>query len=163
MLDGQAAHVVSAPIDTELREKTLEAWVRLSNLTQAGGAVMSVQTLKEDPNGMVFDAIVFGEQEPGRWMAGGDYFNRTQPFGGEPETEADKQFIHIAMAYDEDGTIRCYRNGRPYGQPCRKGELRIYPPGEARSRLRCAGTAAGGQLHARRDHSRSSHVRSGIE
>ncbi len=132
VLDGQSAHVVSAPIATELRARTFEAWVKLSNLTQAGGAVMGVQTLKEDPNGMVFDAIVFGEQEPGRWMAGSDYFNRTQPFGGDPETEADKQFIHIAMAYDEDGTIRCYRNGRPYGQPYKKGELRIYLPGEAR-------------------------------
>lgn len=132
VLDGQAAHVVTSPITTELRAKTLEAWVRLSNLTQAGGAVMGVQTANEDPNTMVFDAIVFGEQEPGRWMAGSDFFNRTLPFGGEPETEADKQLVHIAIAYDEDGTIRCYRNGRQYGQPCKKGELRIYQPGEAR-------------------------------
>ncbi len=132
VLDGQAAHVITAPITIDLRAKTLEAWVRLSNLIQAGGAVIGVQTLEEDPSRMSFDAIVFGEQEPGRWMAGSDFFNRTQSFSGDPETEAEKQFVHIAIAYDEDGTIRCYRQGRPYGQPYRKGELRSYKAGAAR-------------------------------
>ena len=132
VLDGQSAHLVTAPIATELRAKTLEAWVRLGNLPQAGGAVMGIQTVKEDPGGMAFDAIEFAEQEPGRLMAGSHFFNRTQSFGGEPKIEADKQFVHIARAYDEDGTIRCYRNGRPYSQPYKKGELRIYQPGEAR-------------------------------
>ncbi|RLT08849.1 MAG: DUF1553 domain-containing protein [Planctomycetota bacterium] len=132
ILDGQAAHVITAPITIDLGAKTLEAWVRLSNLTQAGGAVIGVQTLIEDPSGMSFDAIVFGEREPGRWMAGSNSFNRTQPFSGDPETEADKQFVHIAIAYDEDGTIRCYRQGRPYGQAYRKSELQNFKAGAAR-------------------------------
>ena len=37
-------------------EKTLEAWVQLSDLQQRGGGVLGVQTL----DGSVFDAIVFG-------------------------------------------------------------------------------------------------------
>jgi Protein of unknown function (DUF1553)/Protein of unknown function (DUF1549)/Planctomycete cytochrome C/Concanavalin A-like lectin/glucanases superfamily len=131
LLDGKTAHVVTAPIGAELRARTFEAWVKLNNLSQAGGAVMGVQTLDEDHSTMTFDAIVFGEQKPGRWMAGSDSFKRTQSFGGEPETTADKEFVHIAIAYDEDGTIRGYRNGRPYGQPYKK-ELQVYAAGEAR-------------------------------
>jgi hypothetical protein len=131
VLDGKSAYVVTAPIGSELRARTFEAWVKLSNLTQAGGAVIGVQTLMEDAVTMTFDAIVFGEQEPGRWMAGSDNFKRTQSFGGESETAADQEFVHIAIAYDEDGTIRGYRNGRPYGQPYKK-ELQVYANGQAR-------------------------------
>jgi hypothetical protein len=131
VLDGKTAHVVTSPIASELRGRTLEAWVKLSNLAQTGGAVLGIQSLQEDPGTMLFDAIVFGEQEPGRWMAGSDNFKRTQSFGGEPETTADKEFVHIVIAYDDDGTIRGYRNGKPYGQPYKK-ELQIYEAGKAR-------------------------------
>lgn len=65
MLDGKTAHVVSEPLKKDLRAKTLEAWVKLGNLTQGGGAAMEVQTLNPDPDKQMFDAIVFGEQKPG--------------------------------------------------------------------------------------------------
>ncbi|MCB1098975.1 MAG: hypothetical protein KDN22_25610 [Verrucomicrobiae bacterium] len=81
----------------------------------------------------MFDAIVFGEREPGRWMAGSDHFSRTEDFGAPPETEADKEFVHLAIAYDEDGTIRGYRNGTSYGKPIRKGKMVTYKAGAARA------------------------------
>jgi len=84
---------------------------------------MTLQSLDPDPSKQVFDAIVFGEREPGRWMAGSDFFSSTENFGAPPETEADKEFVHLAIAYDEDGTIRCYRNGAAYGKPVKKGTL----------------------------------------
>jgi hypothetical protein len=111
----------STPLGHKLTAKTLEAWVRLDSLDQQGGGVMSVQT----PNGQVFDAIVFGEREPARWMAGSDSFNRTRPFGGMTETDAATQFVHVAIVYGADRTIACYRNGELYGTSYK-------PPGAAK-------------------------------
>ena len=132
VLDGKTSHVLTAPVKSDLKAKTLEAFVKLSTLQQAGGAVMGVQTLDGDAGGQHFDAIVFGEREPARWMAGSDSFHRTQDLGAEPETAADKEFVHIAIVYDEDGTIRCYRNGRLYGKPYRKADGFAFKAGEWR-------------------------------
>ena len=88
---------------------------------------MSVQTL----DGKVFDAIVFGEIEPGQWLAGSNNFERTENFGGEKEREADEQYVHIAIVYHEDGTIAAYRNGVRYGQSFKKGAPATFKAGEA--------------------------------
>ncbi len=109
------AHAVTAPLSRSLREKTLVAWVQLSNLEQRGGGVMTIQT----SGGERFDAIVFGEQVPGEWLAGSDHYLRTKPFGGSPEKEAVSRPVHLAVTYTADGTIRGYRNGMPYGKPYR--------------------------------------------
>lgn len=107
-------HAVTSPLKVTLREKTLEAWVQLDNLNQRGGGVMTVQT----PNGVVFDSIVFAEKTPQRWLAGSNNFQRTQSFAGAPEeTEAVSRPVHVAIAYDADGTVRGYRDGQPYGNP----------------------------------------------
>ena len=66
-MKGTSGHVVSLPLAADLRAKTLEAWVKLDTLSQRGGAVMTVQTIDPDPGRQVFDAIVFGEREEGRW------------------------------------------------------------------------------------------------
>jgi hypothetical protein len=81
VLDGNDAFVATAPLDRSLSEKTLEVWVTLANLDQRGGAAISVQTL----DGIMFDAIVFGEREPKKWMAGSNGFVRYQSFQGEDE------------------------------------------------------------------------------
>jgi len=115
VLDGRSGYAVSAKLNDTLTQKTFEVWVRLDNLTQRGGGVISLQTL----DGRVFDAIVFGEREPGRWMAGSNHFRRTKPFGGPPDKTAAKRAVHVAITYAADGTIRGYLNGRPYGKPYR--------------------------------------------
>ena len=97
----------------DVREKTLEAWVRLGDLGQRGGAAISLQTR----NGDVFDAIVFGEQEPRRWMAGSDRFQRTKSFNGPEEREAKDRAVHVAIVYHGDGTIEGFRDGKRYGTP----------------------------------------------
>lgn len=103
-----------SPLQTgSLREKTLAAWVQLDNLDQRGGGVISVQST----NGEVFDAIVFGEQMPGHWLAGSNFFARTQNLKGDAESEAAQRPIHLAMVYQADGQILAYRNGKLYGQP----------------------------------------------
>lgn len=108
----------SPSIAKPLAEKTLVATVQLETLEQRGGGVISVQT----NNGVLFDAIVFGERTPKHWIAGSNNFARTDDFQGEPESLIG-QPIQLAIAYDADGTIRAYRNGMPYGQPTRKGGL----------------------------------------
>ncbi len=89
--------------------KTLVAWVIPANLTQRGGSVLTIQS------GDRFDAIVFGEKAVGRWMAGSNFFRRTQANqGGWPAETADaKTMVQIAIVYDA-GEIRIYRNGKPY-------------------------------------------------
>ena len=109
-LDGQG-YVVTAPLQKMIRERTLEVWVQLDNLSQGGGGVMTIMT----PDGLQFDAIVFGEREPQRWMAGSANYARTQSFAGTPETEADKRTVHFALAYHADGRIIGYRDGELYG------------------------------------------------
>lgn len=111
VLDGRAAFARSAPLTQPLRAKTLEAWVQLNNLSQRGGGVMTVQTR----NGVLFDAIVIGEQQSGHWMAGSNNFKRTQSFNGPAEKES--QPVQVAIVYETDGTILGYRNGKPYGRP----------------------------------------------
>ncbi|MDP1561151.1 MAG: DUF1553 domain-containing protein [Pirellulaceae bacterium] len=112
VLDGNG-YLVSAPLSRELSAKTMEAWVQLSDLTQQGGGVMTVQT----PDGNLFDSIVFGEQQVGHWLPGSNGFSRTQPLAGKLETEAVSEVVHFAIVYQSDGVIQAYRNGQPYGSP----------------------------------------------
>jgi hypothetical protein len=125
-LDGRGAYAKTAPLSKDLREKTLEAWVQLSNLTQRGGGVMTVQ----DSRGGVFDSIVFGEKQPRRWMAGSNGWARFKPFGGPNEMDAVKKPVHLAIAYHADGTIAAYRNGQPYGKPYRSRGIVAFKAGQ---------------------------------
>ena len=115
-------YVITAPLKRKLTEKTLEAWVHLDNLDQRGGAAISVQT----PNGLVFDAIVYGERETQRWMAGSNGFVRTESFRGTAEIGVKDQPVHFALVYTQDGVITGYRNGQPYGKPYKSAGLQSY-------------------------------------
>lgn len=126
VLDGKDAYVATQPFTVDLQEKTLEAWVQLENLEQTGGGVISVQTL----DGATFDAIVFGEREPRKWMAGSNGFVRTMPFNGTDETDAKERAVHFAIVYQKNGTITGYRDGVPYGTPYRPGDLHSFAAGQ---------------------------------
>ncbi|MCH2378719.1 MAG: DUF1553 domain-containing protein, partial [Pedosphaera sp.] len=116
-LDGRGAFARSTPLTQPLRAKTLEAWVQLSNLSQRGGGVMTVQTR----NGVTFDSIVFAEKQSGHWLAGSNNFKRTRSMNGPAEKEAMKRPVHVAIVYQADGTIIGYRDGKPYGSPYKMG------------------------------------------
>jgi len=124
---GGEAFVQTVPLNKDVAEKTLEAWVVLDNLEQRGGGAIAIGTR----NGVVFDAIVFGEREPKHWMAGSNGFVRTESFRAAEETEATKQPVHFAIVYSSDGTITGYRNGIPYGSSIRKSGLQAYRAGES--------------------------------
>ena len=126
VLNGQTAFARSKPITKNITTKTLEAWVELRNLNERGGGVISLQTR----NGVLFDAVVFGEQQAGHWMAGSNNFKRTQSFGGTAEQEAAKRPVHVAIVYAADGTITGYRGGKPYGRSY-KADIQNFIAGES--------------------------------
>lgn len=122
-----AAFGQTAPLGQALTEKTLEVRVRLRSLQQAGGGAMTVQSLSGRP----FDSIVFGEQEPGKWLAGSNGFQRTLSFEGPVETSADKEVVIISLVYRADGAILGYRNGEPYGHSIRKDAVVTFAAGQS--------------------------------
>ena len=126
ILDGVAANMRTVPLDCDIHEKTLEAWVTLANLEQRGG-VIGLDT----PEGRFFDSIVFGEMKPKHWLAGSDFFNRSQEPGGLEETSRPGELIHVAIVYAKDNSITLYRNGVPYGMSYQKGTLRPFLKGKS--------------------------------
>ena len=126
LVDGREGWLETNSIKKSFRAKTLEAWVELSDLNQKGGGLIGLQSL----NGTTFDSIVFAERETRRWMSGSNGYSRTKSFGATEENIADKQPVHIAIVYKEDGTIIGYRNGIPYGKPY-KTKLQEFPKGSS--------------------------------
>ena len=127
VVDGKS-YVQTEVVPTELKEKTLEAWVQVDTLDQGGGGAITVET----KNGGVFDSIVYAERQKRRWMAGSNGFVRTESFNGPEEVEAAKAIVHFAIVYQADGTIIGYRNGQPYGTSIRKAGLQTYAANKTR-------------------------------
>ncbi len=126
VVDG-GGFVETPPLPVDLAEKTLEVVVQLDDLEQRAGGVMTVQDLQ----GGVFDSIVFAERKPRRWVAGSNSFTRTLDFDAPDESQAATRPVHLVVTHAADGTIRCYRDGEPWGQPIRKAPLHTYRAGEA--------------------------------
>lgn len=126
VLDGKDDYVETLPYRLKSKRRRLKGWVQLDQLEQRGGGVISIQQL----DGSNFDAIVFGEREPRRWMAGSNGFVRTRSFQGEDEVDAAKQTVHLAIVYKKDGTIIGYRNGKAYGAEYRPMESFRYEAGK---------------------------------
>ncbi|MBM4032594.1 MAG: hypothetical protein FJ291_12520 [Planctomycetes bacterium] len=93
-----------------LKDKTLVAWVSPANLTQRGGSVLTL----ENPGG-VFDALVFGEYQPAKWMLGSDYGRRChrQQDAWPAETAGPTTVVQIALVC-RGREVALYRNGQPY-------------------------------------------------
>ena len=112
------------PKQISITDKTLVAWVAPADLSQQGSGVLSIFNTYLDMSEH-FDAIVFGEKVPGKWMAGSDAFRRTQSAGRQQsyptETADSKTFVQMAIVY-QGKRVSIYRNARPYasyeiGQP----------------------------------------------
>jgi len=90
-------------------DKTLVVWVAPANLTHRGGSALTIQS------GDQFDGIVFGELQAGKWMAGSDYYKRTERNQDKyaPETADSKTMVQMAIVYKGD-EILIYRNGQDY-------------------------------------------------
>lgn len=98
----------------DIGEKTLVSWAIMDDLDVQKGSILTIDRLS-DPT---FDAIVFGERQPHRWMAGSGWFHRTKdPEPGFEEKKAG-ELIMMAISYEDDGgtaRVRIYRNGDEIG------------------------------------------------
>ena len=105
------AHGATEPPGSwQLQDKTMVAWVTPANTTQRGGSVLTIENLPGQ-----FDGLVFGELEPGRWMAGSDFYRRTaRSQASWPEESAGSgELIQVAVSY-RGKDVSLYRNGQPY-------------------------------------------------
>lgn len=95
-----------------LQDKTLVVWAAPSNLTQRAGSALTIKDGQTH-----FDAIVFGEIAPRKWMAGSDGFRRTdrEQATWPEETCAGRSFVQIAIVYQERA-VTIYRNGALYAR-----------------------------------------------
>lgn len=139
VLDG-ASMAKSGSLPKKLRAKTFEAWVMLDDLKQQGGGVITVQ----GKDGGLFDSMVFGEKQAGHWVAGSNYFERSELFEGQEETEATTRPIHIAIVYQPDGSVSGYRDGKPYGRTYRKAPGATFEPELSQVLLGCRHGAPSG-------------------
>ena len=102
---SQSVAAVSAE-DAPLRDKTLVSWVRITDLDARGGSVLTIQSDAEE-----FDALVFGELSPRKWMAGSDLFRRTQrdQAAWPAESASPDTVVQIAASY-RGSEITIFRN-----------------------------------------------------
>jgi Protein of unknown function (DUF1553)/Protein of unknown function (DUF1549)/Concanavalin A-like lectin/glucanases superfamily len=114
-LNGKDAYAVSNFLPTAVREKTLETWVRLATLDQAGGGALGLQTT----SGGLFDSIVYAERQVRRWMAGSEFYGRTKPVDPKDILPEANRWMHVAIVYPGDGSIRIHYDGKPYGDAYR--------------------------------------------
>ena len=127
-VDGiQGSRMLTTSIGEELESKTLMAWVSLDDVANSSRG--SALTIENDAGGAVFDAIVYGEAAPERWMAGSNNFLRTQnpqEYGWE-ETVGEPGEVLVSIVYDTDSSITLYRDGELYGEYT-KGVLQPFGP-----------------------------------
>ena len=104
-----------------MKDKTLVAWVKLANLTQRGGSVLTIEDGKDH-----FDGIVFGEIYPGKWMAGSDLYTRTNQSQNQSPTETTANtLIQLAITY-RDREVTLYRNGEVIDHHTMNGEPQTF-------------------------------------
>lgn len=139
ILDGKSM-AQSGSLPKKVKTKTLEAWVMLDNLAQRGGGVVTVQ----GKDGVLFDSIVFAEKTPQHWVAGSNFFDRSELFEGTAETEATTRPVHVAVVYQPDGTISGYRDGKPYGRTYRKAPAATFEAEASQVLLGCRHGAPAG-------------------
>ncbi|MBN2327711.1 MAG: hypothetical protein JXR73_11210, partial [Candidatus Omnitrophica bacterium] len=94
----------------QLTDKTLVVWTAPADLDQTGGSALTI-----DDRLSHFDAIVFGELSPRKWMAGSDFFARTQKQQEEYGVEAAQpdEYVQIGIVY-EGKSVTIYRSGAVY-------------------------------------------------
>ena len=107
---GVSSPLVGSQGVPTIRDKTLVAWVYPADRNQRGGSAL---TLIDDAER--FDAIVFGEKVRGKWMAGSDYFRRTQGDQSAclPETADANTMVQMAIVY-RGNRITIYRGAKQY-------------------------------------------------
>ena len=92
-----------------MTDKTLMAWVKVAQPETQGSGVISIERSGQ------FDAIVYGEAIPNKWMAGSDNWARTQldQSAAAAEDPKSNEIIQVAIVY-RGNQVMVYRNGTVY-------------------------------------------------
>ncbi len=116
--------VRAEPTEPPLGDKTLVVWVAPTNLTQRGGSALTIDDGRDH-----FDAAVFGELAPGKWMAGSDFFRRTQKdqSGFPAESAGPGETVQVAISY-AGRQVTVFRNGILYSRHDMAGEPQAFGP-----------------------------------
>ena len=111
----------------DIEEKTLLAWLYIDDLDLTHGAPIGIQQTSRDS----FDAIVYAERQPHRWMAGSSNFTRTEDFDPGFQEEETGELVYMAISYEDDGGahIIAYRNGEVIGEYT-KGSIATWEAGD---------------------------------
>lgn len=129
-----------------IRAKTLVSWVTMENLSIRSGSALTL----DNASGDNFDAIVYAERQPLRWMAGSTNFMRTQDVVTQDETVSG-QLVQLAISYRDLGggqvEVTICRDGEQMGKYT-KGNMAQWATGNAEvifgKRHTNGGTAPGG-------------------
>jgi len=139
--EGRDAVTITTPhLDFDLREKTLEAWVWVRKSPEKPAAVVRIRN-DSGFRGFAFDAIQFAGGKQRQWENMSSSRFRSHDVKGDPENAEPGSRVHLAITYSGDGSIRIYRNGKPYGeaytpdQGIAGGRLQTYGRGDARVEL----------------------------
>lgn len=102
----------SRAAEIPLVDKTLVAWVAPANLSQRGGSVLTIED-----DAARFDALVFAELAPARWMAGSDFHRRSlrKQDTLAAETAGRNTLVQLAVVYRGPEVI-VYRDGTDYAR-----------------------------------------------
>ncbi len=128
--------LATPPLEFDLREKTLEAWVFVRKAPEKSATLMRIRN-RSGFRGAAYDGIQYVGGKNKQWENISTVRFRTEQVGGAPEDTLAGARIHVAIAYTADGDIRMYRNGRPYGKAYRPdpgvshGRLQTYVKGDA--------------------------------
>ncbi|MBI1923333.1 hypothetical protein HYR99_03680 [Candidatus Poribacteria bacterium] len=113
----------------KIKEKTLVSWAILDNLDVQSGSILTIDKISVDE----FDAMVYGERQPHRWMAGSSFFRRTQDAAPGFEEKKTGELIYMAYTYEDSGGnahIKLYHNGDLIGDYT-MGPIATWEPGDA--------------------------------
>jgi len=132
---SKSVSLISLPLDRDITEKTLEAWVTIRKPLENLISVFQIYN-RSGYRGAASDGIQFAGGTNRQWRNLSTANFRTLDVKGSKEDATPGDSVHIAITYAKDGTIRVFRNGKPYGEPYRpdagaSGGLQTYARGDA--------------------------------
>ncbi|MFN7939628.1 MAG: DUF1553 domain-containing protein [Bryobacteraceae bacterium] len=131
----EGVRVRTAKLDREIKEKTLEAWIRVRKKPEKGTTILVLQN-NSGYRGAAFDGIQYNGPKKMWENSSTAGFRNTQWDAPEENAEPGDQ-LQIAITYAADGTITAYRNGKQHGKPFHgeagnaSSELQTYLPQDA--------------------------------
>jgi hypothetical protein len=132
--------LTTSPLEKEIREKTLEAWIRVKKQPSKAVVVFELRN-RSGFRGASVDGLQYVAGKNRQWENTSIGRFRTADVNGAPEDTAEGGLLHMAIVYSADDRIQIYRNGKPYGaaylpeQGTASAKLQTYFPGDAVARF----------------------------